>query len=138
MTKKRCHFSSLFSARLINRWGTANVTIVSVLLIAIALGGIAIVLYRYLAVPLGLSAGTVDSELNNFVALHYNAKHMNWLHYFWGIGATSGLLLMALFLMKDNGWCTGYLVIAVLHFFCLGTIYNASDVETCENYNCVK
>lgn len=110
--------SSLFSARLINRWGTAHVTIVSVLLTAIALGGIAFVpnfiWLCLLAVPLGLGAGAVDSALNNFVALHYNAKHMNWLHCFWGIGATSGPLLMALFLMKDNGWRTGYLVIGVL------------------------
>lgn len=110
--------SSLFSARLINRWGTANVTIVSVSLTAIALGGIAFVpnfiWLCLLAVPLGLGAGAVDSALNNFVALHYNAKHMNWLHCFWGIGATSGPLLMALFLMKDNGWRTGYLVIGVL------------------------
>ncbi|WP_218730150.1 MFS transporter [Brochothrix thermosphacta] len=110
--------SSLFSSRLINRWGTAHVTIVSVLLTAIALGGIAFVpnfiWLCLLAVPLGLGAGGVDSALNNFVALHYNAKHMNWLHCFWGIGATSGPLLMALFLMKDNGWRTGYLVIGVL------------------------
>ena len=42
-----------------------------------------------MAIPLGLGAGSVDAALNNFVALHYKAKHMSWLHCFWGIGATS-------------------------------------------------
>jgi hypothetical protein len=28
------------------------------------------------------------AALNNYVALHYKAKHMSWLHCFWGIGAS--------------------------------------------------
>ncbi len=38
------------------------------------------------AVPYGLGAGAIDSALNNYVALHYKAKHMSWLHCFWGVG----------------------------------------------------
>jgi fucose permease len=37
---------------------------------------------------------------------------MNWLHSFWGIGATTGPAIMSLFLITSEGWRTGYIVIA--------------------------
>ncbi len=42
------------------------------------------------AVPYGLGAGSVDAALNNYVALHYESRHMSWLHCMWGIGAAAG------------------------------------------------
>ncbi|HAO60818.1 MAG TPA: MFS transporter, partial [Erysipelotrichaceae bacterium] len=51
-----------------------------------------------MAIPLGLGGGNVDAALNNFVALHYESKHMSWLHSFWGVGATTGPLIMSFFL----------------------------------------
>lgn len=56
----------------------------------------------------------MDAALNNFVALHYEAKHMNWLHCFWGIGATSGPFIMSLFLLNQNGWRIGYATIGII------------------------
>src|SRR5690606_18357887 len=76
--------SSLFSASVINRFGVASVTTFSVLMTALALLGFSysqhFIFLCLLAVPLGLGAGCVDAALNNYVALHYKAKHMNWLH----------------------------------------------------------
>lgn len=69
-----------------------------------------------MAIPLGLGAGSVDAALNNFVALHYKAKHMSWLHCFWGIGATSGPIIMSLFLGNNSCWQKGYFTISVLQF----------------------
>ena len=43
-----------------------------------------------LALPYGLGAGSIDAALNNYVALHYEARHMSWLHCFWGLGPRSG------------------------------------------------
>lgn len=110
--------SSFFSARVIRRFGTGKVTAVSVAMTALGLWGYCFsgsFFWLFLfAVPLGLGAGAVDSALNNFVALHYEAKHMNWLHCFWGIGATAGPFLMSFFLLKENGWRTGYGTIAAL------------------------
>ncbi len=40
------------------------------------------------AVPLGLGAGAIDTALNNYVALHYSARVMSFLHCFFGIGVT--------------------------------------------------
>lgn len=67
-----------------------------------------------MAIPLGLGAGSVDTALNNFVALKYKARHMNWLHCFWGIGATAGPMIMSLFLMQKGGWKLGYGTIGIV------------------------
>src|SRR4051794_4509788 len=74
--------SSLLSSILIKRFGVAAITAVSVLLTALALLGFSLsqhfIYLCLLAIPLGLGAGSVDTALNNYVALHYQAKHMNW------------------------------------------------------------
>lgn len=110
--------SSFFSAKLIKRFGTGKVTTFSVALTAAALLGIysspSFLWICLLGIPMGLGAGAVDSALNNFVALHYEAKHMNWLHCFWGIGATAGPLIMSIYLLKDNGWRSGYATIGII------------------------
>jgi fucose permease len=65
-----------------------------------------------LGIPLGLGAGSVDAALNNYVALHYQAKHMNWLHSFWGVGAAIGPMIMAAYLARGMSWSNGYNTIA--------------------------
>lgn len=110
--------SSLFSNRLIAKFGTGKVTLASVAMTAISLFGYSfspnIYFLFIMAIPLGLGAGSVDAALNNFVALHYKSKHMSWLHCFWGIGATAGPAIMSLFLVTQGGWRKGYMVIAIL------------------------
>ena len=109
--------SSLFSSRVIGRYGTWRVVTVSVLMTALALFGFAVSsavwMLLLFAIPLGLGAGAVDAALNNFVALHYKPRHMNWLHCFWGIGATGGPLVIAAFLSTGGSWRTGYVTISI-------------------------
>ncbi|ADU32246.1 MFS transporter [Evansella cellulosilytica] len=111
--------SSLASGAVIKRFGTGSVTAVSCLMTAGALAGFHIaptlVWLFVLAVPLGLGAGAVDAALNNYVATHYKAHHMSWLHCFWGIGATLGPVIMAYF-MVDGAWRNGFLAIAAIQF----------------------
>lgn len=103
--------SSLISAKLINRFGTALVTAVSTAMTAIALWGFSIsssIFYLCLfAIPLGLGAGAVDTALNNYVALRYKAKHMDFLHCFYGIGVSMSPYIMSLAL-QNSTWQTGY------------------------------
>ncbi|MDR2752594.1 MAG: MFS transporter [Clostridiales bacterium] len=112
--------SSLLSSRVIHRFGTGKVTFVSVFLTAISLLGISfsgsIALIFLLAVPLGLGAGSVDAALNNFVSNHYKAMHMNWLHCFWGLGATAGPIVMSYFIAQNGQWRKGYGTIAIIQF----------------------
>ena len=108
--------SSLLSGYLIQKFGEAKVTTISVMLTAVALMGFSyshhFLFLCLLAIPLGLGAGSVDAALNNYVALHYQAKHMNWLHCFWGVGAAIGPIIMAGYLAKGEVWSQGYHTIA--------------------------
>ena len=110
--------SSFFSEKVIRKFGTGKVTVFSVLLTSIGLLGVylspSFIWICLLGIPLGIGAGSVDSALNNFVALHYKAIHMNWLHSFWGIGATAGPFIMSIYLLKANGWRLGYLTIGII------------------------
>lgn len=110
--------SSLFSNYLIHRLGTGKVTAVSVAMTAAALFGFSLSdSYWQLClwgIPYGLGAGSVDAALNNFVALHYKAKHMSWLHCFWGIGATAGPYIMGFVLTRGISWNMGYRIISVI------------------------
>lgn len=110
--------SSFYSERMIRRFGTGLVTVISVCMTGVALLGFAVapsILWMcVLAVPLGLGAGSVDAALNNFVALHYQAKHMNWLHCFWGVGATAGPAIMSFMLIQGQSWQKGYLAIGII------------------------
>lgn len=65
-------------------------------------------------IPLGLGAGAIDTTLNNYVALHYRAIHLNWLHAFWGVGATLSPFLVSFFLTDLNGWRKGALVLGCI------------------------
>ena len=108
--------SSIFSARIIRRFGTGKVTAVSVTMTAGALMAFSFsksfVLLCVCVIPLGLGAGSVDAALNNYVALHYKAKHMNWLHCFWGLGVTISPLVMSSYLSSNKAWYNGYRLIA--------------------------
>ncbi|HDY91231.1 MAG TPA: MFS transporter [Pseudoalteromonas sp.] len=132
--------SSLLTTRLINLLGTGKVVAISVLFTAVALLGFSIVnsiwLLLILAIPLGLGGGAVDSALNNYVATHYKAKHMNFLHSFWGVGASAGPFIMSFYLMQQEGWRNGYSVIAcvqialvIVLFLALPQWNKAQEVE---------
>ena len=111
--------SSLCSERLNTALGTGKVTALSVLLTAVALLGFSFSGQFWqlclLAVPYGLGAGSVDSALNNYVALHYESRHMSWLHCMWGVGASAGPVIMG-WALAGGGWHLGYRVIAGLQF----------------------
>ena len=104
--------SSLMSARLTWRLGTGRITALSVALTAAALFGFSVTRSFWglclWAVPYGLGAGSVDAALNNYVALHYESRHMSWLHCMWGVGATAGPYLMGAALTGGAGWNAGY------------------------------
>ena len=108
--------SSLASAAVINRFGTGRVTAFSTTLTAIALLGFSLapslVWLCLLAVPLGLGAGAIDTALNNYVALHYHATHMNFLHCAYGVGVTISPFIMSVALSSGT-WREGYLGAAV-------------------------
>lgn len=100
--------SSVLSGRVLKRFGTGRVTFVSVLMTATALLGFSaapgFIWLILLAVPLGLGAGSVDAGLNDYVAKNYEARHMSWLHSFWGVGALTGPVIISQILSRGEPW----------------------------------
>ncbi|MCS0670244.1 sugar MFS transporter [Cytobacillus firmus] len=112
--------SNLVSGRILKRFGTGKVSLFSTLMTAAALLGFYFapsVYWLFLcAIPLGLGAGAIDAGLNDYVAAHYKAHHMSWLHSFWGVGATIGPIIMAQYIAGGNSWSDGYFAIAGIQF----------------------
>ncbi len=110
--------SSLQCSRLTGRLGTGKVTALSVGLTALALFGFSVShsypLLCLWAIPYGLGAGCVDASLNNYVALHYESRHMSWLHCMWGVGASLGPYIMGYTLSGGHAWNLGYRFICLL------------------------
>ena len=109
--------SSLNSDRLTRALGTGRVTALSVGMTAAALFGFSVSGQFWMlclwAVPYGLGAGSVDAALNNYVALHYESRHMSWLHCMWGVGTTIGPVVMGAALSGGLSWNSGYRYIAL-------------------------
>ena len=109
--------SSLMSDRLTRKLGTGGVTVVSVFLTVLALLGFSFsnkfwMLIAF-AVPYGLGAGAIDAALNNYVALHYKARHMSWLHCFWGVGTIVSPFVMS-WALTYRTWNDGYRTVALV------------------------
>lgn len=106
--------SSVFSARIIARFGTGRVSAFSTLLTAAALAGYGLsgnyVFMCLCAVPLGIGAGAIDVALNNYVSLHYSATHMSFLHCFYGVGVTLSPYIMSRVINGKLGWRGGYAI----------------------------
>ena len=109
--------SSLNSDRLTRALGAGRVTAISVGMTAAALFGFSISTQFWMlclwAVPYGLGAGSVDVALNNYVALHYESRHMSWLHCMWGIGTMVSPMVMGRVLAGGGPWTAGYRYIAL-------------------------
>ncbi len=115
--------SSFMSERIVRRFKTAPVAAFSTALTVIALLAFScsksMIWLCVSAVPQGLGAGSVDVALNNYVAKHYKATHMNFLHCSYGIGVALSPYLMSLFLKNGLQWRYGYRTMFFIQFFIL-------------------
>lgn len=104
--------SSMVSARVIRRLGTNKVSAISTAMTAAALLGFScsgnLPVMCLWAVPLGLGAGAIDTALNNYVALHYSARVMSFLHCFYGVGVSVSPFVLSLVISGAWGWRGGY------------------------------
>ena len=103
--------SALFSVYL-----TSKLTEKWVIIISIALCILGLILFSIakeywnlfiFSIPYGLGAGSIDASINNFVAIHYSSRVMNFLHCFYGVGSMISPNVMALAL-KYKSWEEGY------------------------------
>ncbi len=131
--------SSFLTIKIIKYLKTKGVIIVSICLTVIGLISLSFsnrFIYLCLsAIPLGLGAGAIDSTLNNYVALHYKAIHLNFLHAFWAIGASISPFIVGIFLTNLNGWRNGALCLAIIQScilfitICSVKLWKKADIE---------
>lgn len=104
--------SSLICGFFVNKYGTAKITVCSIGLTLLGVLGYSFSNEFYhlcfWAIPLGIGAGGVDVALNNYAALNFKAKHMNWLHAFWGIGATLSPIYLSVAYSLSFTWREAY------------------------------
>lgn len=103
--------SALFSPRMIRRFHTKWIVIVSILLTVFGLLGFSFstsyAMLFVFVIPYGLGAGAIDASVNHYVANNYSGSVMNFLHCFYGVGAVISPNIMALALSKAR-WNEGY------------------------------
>lgn len=61
-----------------------------------------------MALLAGVGAGAIDAGINTYMAMHASTRMLNWLHAFYGIGATSGPLVMTQVMIAGLSWRWGY------------------------------
>ena len=122
--------SSVISSKIISRLGTNKVSAYSTLLTALALLSFSFApnlwVMCFWAIILGVGAGAIDVALNNYVAIHYSATHMSFLHCFYGVGVSVSPYILSLVIAGNFGWRGGYriafaiqLIITLLLFLSL-------------------
>lgn len=110
--------SSFFTGRLLKMVGIGWLLAGSSLLVAASAAGYALTpwwaLFAVCATFHGLGSGAIDAGLNHYVAHHFSARHMNWLHACYSLGATFGPLIMTAVLAGGNSWRAGYGTVAAI------------------------
>ena len=119
--------SSIIAPSIINRFGTSKVAAFSTLLTALALIGFSfsgnLACMCLCAIPLGIGAGAIDIALNNYVALHYNASHMSFLHCFYGVGVSVSPYIISLVINSSAGWRGGYRIVFLIQLIIAAMLF---------------
>ena len=108
--------SGLVAGRLIGAMGVGGVVCTSSALVALALAAYALApswpTFFPVGALLGLGSGAIDAGLNAYAARHFSVRHVNWLHACWGIGASTGPLIMTAAIAHGWGYRGGYAALA--------------------------
>jgi fucose permease len=119
--------ASFLIARLINRFGIAAMLIVSSLLSAAAFLGYPLAsawgLVMAIGALSGFGGGILDTGLNTYMAAEYKESEMQWMHAFFGVGATLSPLIMTASLSVFSSWRPGYVLVAILMLLMGGVIW---------------
>lgn len=118
--------SGIAVTKTIKRFGTGAVTLFCVATTGVALIGYSLAPSFFWiaasAIPLGLGQGGIDTGINAYVAQHYTARQMNWLHCFWGVGAAVSPVIMTQAILHLGGWRRGYSLIFVLQLVTMAVL----------------
>lgn len=111
--------SSAFAGTLVQRMRLGNLLALSTFVVVMGLLAWSVapsfLLLLVFAPLLGLGGGAIDAAMNLYVATRFGPRQLNWLHAFFGFGATLGPLLMTAVLSAPGGsWRSGIVLIALI------------------------
>ena len=103
------------SGRLLGSLGTGRLLVLSSAAVTLAVFGFAGSpawwLFVLAAMVHGFGSGAIDTGLNDFVSRHFSARHMNWLHACYSLGAAAGPAVMTAAVSPHGAWRVGYLAV---------------------------
>ncbi|AEJ18375.1 MFS transporter [Gracilinema caldarium] len=107
--------SSFSNGYLMSKLGVGKLLAGSTLLTGLALFGYTMSpawpVFVALGFFAGAGAGGIDASLNNWVEAHMSQRIMQWLHASFGIGITTGPLIMTAGLRQTGSWRPGYWIV---------------------------
>jgi fucose permease len=116
-TSSSYFLASFFTGRLLSSMGIGLLLALSSVLVALSGFGYGLapawLLFAACSLLHGLGSGAIDTGLNHYVAHHFAARHMTWLHACYGVGATLGPVVMTSAIASGGSWREGYLTVAV-------------------------
>lgn len=62
---------------------------------------------------LGAGGGAIDTSINTFAASRFSPSVVNWLHAFYGVGATAGPVIVTWMLSNRKEWYDGYILVGI-------------------------
>lgn len=71
---------------------------------------------------LGSGGGAIDTSINVFAASRFSPSIINWLHGFYGVGATAGPFLMTWLFVRNQEWHHGYMIVGAVQII-LGLVF---------------
>lgn len=113
--------SSFSVGYLLSRLGVGRLLVLSSFLVSLGLLGFyssaSFIIFVLFAILIGMGSGAIDAGLNAYAAEHFSTRHMNWLHAAFGVGATTGPIIITTVLVNfSQNWRLGYAVLAVILF----------------------
>ncbi len=73
----------------------------------------------------GIGAGAIDAGLNTYIAQNHSERMMQWLHACFGVGITTGPLIMTMGIAFTGSWRRGYTVVFLIQIL-LGVLFFSS------------
>lgn len=105
------------SGKLLGSLGTGRLLLLSSAAVTLAVFGYATTpswgLFILASMMHGFGSGAIDTGLNDFVSRRFSARHMNWLHACFSLGAAAGPAVMTAAVSPNGAWRSGYLTVGI-------------------------
>lgn len=110
---------SMFSGRLQARLRLGTYLSVSSLLMSAGMMGYALaptwIILLGAGMMFGAGFGALNAGINTYLATNHGSRSMLWAHASFGLGATSGRLMLTALLTVDQSWRVGYVIVGLMH-----------------------